>query len=265
MPLTAFQYLVLGIVQGITEWLPISSSGILALILSNFFQVTEVETIISELLFLHLGTFLAAAIYFRKDVSRLLKTLFRYGESSEIDERIFSFIFISTLVTGAIGIIILQLLNSISLELTGKTISLAVGFLLLITGIFQIKVQNRGIRKENTLENSDGILLGFVQGLSTMPGLSRSGITISTLLLKKFDDTSALRLSFLMSLPVVLLGNLLINWNHLALSGTAFLGLLASFAFGLATIHTLMKLSRKIKFGWFIILFAVLMMISVMF
>ncbi|GAG03940.1 unnamed protein product, partial [marine sediment metagenome] len=106
--------------------------------------------------------------------------------------------------------------------------------------------------------------LGIVQGFSSLPGLSRSGITISTLLLKKFDDTSALRLSFLMSLPVVLFGNLFLNLNDFTLTSAAIYGLLASFIFGLLTIHILMNLSKRINFGWFVLIFAVLLMASVL-
>ncbi|MBA7671983.1 Undecaprenyl-diphosphatase [subsurface metagenome] len=148
--------------------------------------------------------------------------------------------------------------------LTGKVISFFVGFFLLITGIFQIKVRTRGLKKERNLRKSDSLLLGIAQGFSSLPGLSRSGITISTLLLRKFDDTSALRLSFLMSLPVVLFGNLFLNLNNFTLTSATIYGLLASFIFGLLTIHALMSLSKRINFGWFILVFAVLMMASVL-
>ncbi len=264
MALTILQYLILGIVQGITEWLPVSSSGVLTLILSNVFQITDVKIILSELLFLHLGTFLAAAIYFRKDVSKLMSSLFRYRTSDRETKLTLNFLIVSTIITAVIGLIILQILTSQNLELTGKTITFVVGLLLFFTGIFQVKIKTRGIRKEINLKRNDGIILGLMQGLSVLPGLSRSGVTISALLLKKFDDTSALRLSFLMSLPVVLFGNLLLNWNQLGLSGAAIYGLLASFVFGLITIHGLMKFSRKINFGGFIIIFAALMMLSVL-
>ena len=265
MPITTLQYIILGIIQGITEWLPISSSGVLALVMSNFLGVTDIEFLIRSALLLHLGTFFAALIYFRKDVWNLTKSLFNYKNSDRETKLILKFLVITTLITGILGIFILKALTSIDLELTGKAISFFVGFLLLITGIFQIKTRNRGLRKETNLKNKDSLLLGVVQGFSSLPGLSRSGITISTLLLKKFDDTSALRLSFLMSLPVVLFGNLLLNWNELALSNTVIYGLLASFVFGLLTISALMKLSRKINFGWFVLIFAVLMMLSVLF
>jgi len=263
--LTALQQIILGILQGITEWLPVSSSGILTLVMSNFFGITDFSFLLRAALFLHLGTFLAALIYFRKDVWKLIKTIFDYKRSDSETKKIFNFILITTIITGVLGLLILKLLSNINLELTGKTISFVVGFFLLITGIFQIKVRTRGLRKEINLKKSDSLLLGIAQGFSSLPGVSRSGITISTLLLKKFDDTSALKLSFLMSLPVVLFGNLLLNLNDFTLTSAAIYGLLASFIFGLLTIHALMSLSKRINFGWFVLVFAILLMASVVF
>lgn len=264
MELTIIQQLILGVIQGILEWLPISSSGMLTLVMSNFFEITDISYLLQAALFLHLGTFLAALIYFRKDVYKLIKAIFKYKSSDKETKSIFNFILITTIITGAIGLLILQLLGNLDLELTGKTISFVVGFFLLITGIVQIKVKQRGLRKETSLKNNDSALLGVAQGLSAIPGLSRSGITISTLLLKKFDDTSALRLSFLMSLPVVLLGNIALNLTDFTITSTSLYGLLAAFVFGLLTIHALMKLSRKINFGWFVLIFAALMMLAVL-
>jgi undecaprenyl-diphosphatase len=264
MPLTALQYIILGIIQGITEWLPISSSGILTLAMSNFFEITDISVLLHAALLLHLGTFFAALIYFRKDVWNLTKSLFNYKNSDRETRLILKFLVMTTLITGILGIFIFKALTSINLELTGKAISFFVGFLLLITGIFQIKKRQKGLRKETNLKNNDSLLLGIMQGLSSLPGLSRSGITISTLLLKKFDDTSALRLSFLMSLPVVLLGNIFLNIQDFSFTSTAIYGLFAAFIFGLLTISALMKLSRKINFGWFVLIFAVLMMLSVL-
>ena len=263
MPLTALQYIILGIIQGITEWLPISSSGILALIMSNFFEITDIGALLRAALLLHLGTFFAALIYFRRDVWNLTKSLFNYKNSDKETKLILKFLVMTTLITSILGIFILKALTSINLELTGKAISFFVGFLLLITGIFQIKTRYKGLRREINLKNKDSLLLGVMQGFSSLPGLSRSGITISTLLLRKFDDTSALRLSFLMSLPVVLLGNIFLNLQDFSFTSTTIYGILAAFVFGLLTISALMKLSRKINFGWFVLVFAVLMMLSV--
>ncbi len=269
MELTIIQYIFLGIIQGILEWFPISSSAFTILVMTNFFGISDLSFLLHSALFLHLGTFLSAAIYFRKDVFELIKTAFEYKKMPNEELVVFNFILVSTIVTAFIGIIFLTIISFFEsgIEVTGKVISLAVGFLLLITGVFQVKKKSKGIRHEKSLKNKDSFIAGIAQGFATLPGVSRSGITISALLLRKFDDTTALKLSFLMSLPVVLFGNLILNYADLIniFSSTALYGLLASFIFGMATIHGLMKLSRKINFGWFVIIFALLMMISVLF
>lgn len=106
--------------------------------------------------------------------------------------------------------------------------------------------------------------MGFVQGLASLPGLSRSGITVSTLLLRKFDDTSALRLSFLMSLPVILMANIFLNLSYFSITSATIYGLLSSFIFGYATIALMMKFSRKINWGYFVIIFALIMILSIL-
>jgi undecaprenyl-diphosphatase len=264
MELTILHHLILGIIQGVLEWLPVSSSGMIALVMSNFFGITDLGTLIHAALFLHLGTFLAALIYFRKDVWKLLKVIPNYKKSDIETKKIFNFILIATIITGIIGYAILKGLSSINLEVTGKMISFVVGILLLVTGIFQIRSKQKGLRKEKDLEKKDSVVLGIAQGFSAMPGLSRSGITISTLLINKFDDTTALRLSFLVSLPVVLFANLLLNFNDFTITSTAIFGLITAFVFGFLTIDALMKISKKINFGWFVLVFALLMMVAVL-
>lgn len=264
MQLTIIQQIILGVIQGITEWLPVSSSGFVTLVMSNFFKITDIGLLLQSALLLHLGTFFAALIYFRKDVAQFFTTLFKYKYQDKPSKKIFKFLFISTLISGIIGLLILKVLMSFGdyLEITGKAIIFFVGVLLLFTGIIQIKINSKGLKKEVHLRNKDGVLLGFAQGLASLPGISRSGITISALLLEKFDDTTALRLSFLMSLPIVLFGNIFLNLSDFGkVSGSSLVyGLLASFIFGILTIHLLMKISKRINFGWFVLIFAFLML-----
>lgn len=283
MPFTILQQIILGMIQGITEWLPISSSAALILIMSNFFAITDLHDLIVNALFFHLGTFFAALIYFRKDVVNLLITLFHYKSSKNIsNKKTLNFIIITTIISGILGFLIIKLLFSFEsqLAITGKTISFAIGVLLLFTGLIQLKGKGKRksktselkkskktelLKKSKELKLSDSILLGFTQGISVLPGLSRSGITVSSLLLKKFDDTSALRLSFLMSLPVIFFGSIFLSLEYVVLTSTAIYGVLASFIFGLLTISLLMNLSKKINFGWFVIMFGLLMIVSVIF
>lgn len=267
MEVTALQYIILGLVQGILEWLPISSSAFTILIMSNFFGVTDINSLIYSALFLHLGTFLAALIYFRKDVFKIVKTGFNYRRSNSERKSLFKFIIISTIITGIVGVIILIILSLLDdVSLTGKFVSFFIGLLLLVTGILQLRKTKKpvGLKKEYDLKNRDSVFIGFLQGLSALPGLSRSGVTVSGLLLRKFDDTTALKISFLMGLPVVLLANIVFNLDKFTFSGGAIYGLLASFILGLITIHILMKVSKKVNFGYFVLAFAILMILSVL-
>lgn len=260
--------IILGAVQGITEWLPISSSAMVTLINSNFLGITNIPQLIHMSLFLHLGTFLAALIYFRKDVLYLTKSLFNYKTQDNTTKKTLNFLIIATIISGILGLLILFILDLIpdTFNITGKVITFCIAILLLITGIIQIKVKKQGLKNENKLKNSDGILLGIMQGIATLPGISRSGITISTLMLNKFNDTTSLRLSFLMSLPIILAGNILLNIPDFAtiVTPVSLIGLMFSFIFGIATISILMKLSKKINFGWFVLIFAILMFLSLL-
>ena len=266
MELTVLQYILLGLIQGITEWLPISSSGMITLTATNFFGITNISQLLHIALFFHLGTFFAALIYFREDVTDLIITIFKYKSSSEEIQKILKFLLIATIITGIFGIVLMLYLENINLSLTGKTITFVIGVFLLFTAGLQLTTKSKGLRKPKDIKTSDSLFLGATQGLATLPGISRSGITVSSLLLSKFDDTTALRLSFLLSLPVILFGNLLLNINDIALTFTSgsIYGLLTAFIFGLVTIHGLMKLSKKINFGWFVLIFAILMLVSVL-
>lgn len=262
--LEIYQYVLLGIIQGITEWLPISSSGMLTLVMTNFFNVTNLSVLLQQSLFLHLGTFLAALVYFRDDVAKIILSIFK--KDMKEHRKILNFLIISTIITGILGLVIIFVLGEIG-NLTGKTITFGVGVLLLVTAGIQFVAKKRGTKTIRNITSRSSILAGLAQGIAALPGISRSGMTVSTLLLDKFDDTTALRLSFLMSLPVVLLGNIFLNINDMALvfSIEVLYGLLFAFVAGIVTIHLLITLAKKINFAWFALIFGILMMISVIF
>lgn len=252
--------IITGIVQGVAEWLPVSSEGMIALLATNLFGAVELETIVEQALFLHLGTLLAAVVYFRRDVWRLLKTLLQYRKGDREDKALLQFLIIATIISGIVGLILLKLatLAFTDFALTGQAITLLVGLMLLVTAVLQLKARKGGLRTLSSLTLSDTILLGVVQGFAALPGLSRSGLTVAALLLRKFDDQSALRLSFLLSIPIVLAGNVFLNFNSSVLTLSHLVSLLFAFAFGLLTIDILIKVARRINFGYFVLLFALL-------
>lgn len=260
------EQIILGIIQGVFEWLPISSEGMIVLMVENFFnQEQSIEIIIRYALFLHLGTFLAALIYFRKDVFRLIRALFNYRSASLQVQKTLKFLIISSLISGILGFILISFLAGLledRLRISTKGVILIIGLALFITGILQIRARKTGYKGVKELKTRDSLLLGLVQGLAVLPGLSRSGLTVSVLLLRKFDDAVSLRLSFLMSLPIVLIGNIILNFRDVVFLEKAVWGLLFSFIFGIITIDLLLRISKKVNFGYFVLFFAILVTIS---
>ncbi len=256
---------ILGAVQGIAEWLPVSSEGLIFIIKANFFAQNEsVSEIISLSLFLHFGTFLAALVYFRAEVWRIIKTIFKWRQANVEDQKSLKFLIITSAITGTIGLVILEAIEGISLNISdmARGLTLFIALLLIITGVLQLRSEKRGYRKEKNIKNRDSILLGVIQALAVFPGLSRSGLTVSALLLDRFDKQVSLRLSFLMSLPIILLGNIILNTERFTLDAPALVALATAFVFGWATIKGLLKLAQRINFGYFVLIFAFLTLIA---
>lgn len=255
----------LGFLQGVFEWLPVSSEGILILAQKNLFDKSaSITELVQMALFLHMGTFLSALVYFRGEVKRLFVALLSYHTAEPDTQKTLVFLVISTLVSGTLGMALLKIF--VGLEhgagLTGRGITLLVGLLLLITGGLQLKSPKSGQRQMSDLGSRDALLLGVVQGLAALPGFSRSGLTVAGLLLRKFDKALSLRLSFLMSLPIVLAGNIILNFSDFSFDLNAFAGLASAFVFGLFTIDILLKVARKINFGYFVISFGLITLLA---
>lgn len=263
--------ITLGLVQGVFEWLPISSEGAIVAVKSNFFAGGESLTDLIELaLFLHLGTFFAALVYFRQDVMALIKSLPRIrSERDSEDTKIIQFLFVSTLISGFLGLGLLSLVDRFENVLVAGSaiVNVVVALMLFVTAYLQMRPKSEGVRGANDLKMTDGIILGLAQGFAVLPGLSRSGLTVSTLLLRKFDDALSLKMSFLMSLPIVLLGNIILN-HEMFRAGITFnmtIALAASFLAGILTIDILLRVAKKVNFAYFTAGFGILLLISIFF
>lgn len=259
--------LILGLVQGVVEWLPLSSEGTTIAAKNIFFPDNEpLVTLIRLSLFLHLGTFLAALIYFRKDVITILTILIKPNSNSFENRQILRFLLISTLISGALGVALLTVLNQFEkILVSGSTyINLTIALMLMITAYLQLRSKNSKIKVTKELKVSDGIILGLAQGFATIPGLSRSGLTVSALLLREFNEVLALKLSFLMSLPIVLAGNIMLNANIFSNGVTLNMtvALLASFLAGLLTIDLLLKIAKRVNFAYFTFGFSLLIIFA---
>ncbi|MCD4820744.1 MAG: undecaprenyl-diphosphate phosphatase [Methanococcoides sp.] len=246
--------IILGIVQGLAEWLPISSEGMTSLVMVTFFDRSLSEAIPISI-WLHLGTLLAATVYFRDDVKKLLSGIPDYVRSvskKEPHDPIISFLLISTALTGIVGLPLLLFVTD-NVEISGGSATAVIGIMLIFTGLLQ-----RTISKDVSLSRvpgmSDSLVSGVAQGFAAIPGISRSGITMSALLLRKFDAADAIRLSFLMSIPAVLVAEIGIGlMDMVELDVYSFVALFFAFVFGLVTIDLFLKVAKKVDFSYFCI------------
>jgi len=251
------EYLILGLVQGITEFLPVSSSGHLVIFTKLFGLPTDLffDALV------HVATALAVVIYFRKDVWNLIKGFFLgllqavrirsikkvYYES--VYFKLSCLILVATFATGIIGISFQDYFEGWFNSL------LHVGYFLLLTGglILLAEKVGTGKKKEKEFTKMDALLIGAAQGAAIAPGLSRSGTTISMALLRDLDRNLAARFSFILSLPAIL-GAILFQGKSLLEDGIGeismfpyVLGFVAAFISGLIAIRIFMLMIQKIS------------------
>jgi len=241
-----------GIVQGVVEWLPVSSQGNLALFLTV--AGTDPEVAVQLALFLQVGTTLSAAVYYRDDIATAIRAVpgWRPDSAYAGENAIASYVVVATLMTGVVGIPLYVYAVDLAGQLTGGVFIAAIGFLLVLTGILQLASESvsMGIRDAPTLP--DSILVGAVQGIAILPGISRSGITTSALLFRSYDPPAAFRLSFLLSIPASLGAAALTITGAGGLPGIepvpALAALGVSSFVGYLTIDALMRIVDRIPF-----------------
>lgn len=227
--------MLLGLVQGVAEWLPISSEAMVTLV-GQFVTGLTYQDALVVAIWLHLGTFLAALVYFRKEVWDLLT-----GK----DLKLLAFLGVATVLTGLIAMPLLVL--AFSLEIPQSLGTLGIGLLLIYVAFFNRSRQ--GGKREET-HWTLALPAGAAQGFSALPGLSRSGLTVATLLAEGFSPEAAFRLSFLMSLPVTLGAQLVLPLlrEGFVVTGPMVAGGLVAFLVGLGTIGGLLKVARERNF-----------------
>ena len=204
------QSILMGIVQGLSEFLPISSSAHLVFT-SNFYKVFKGIEIVQqsneEIFFdimLHLGTLIAVIIFFRKDIWEICKALFyaiKKRDLSNHKAKLGMYIIIGTIITIAIALPI----NNAAAHLVYHPA--LVGGLLVLTGavlFFSEFLSKKRTEKFDKLNLKQSVLVGLAQGLAVLPGFSRSGWTIATGLFAGLNRETAARYSFLLSIPIIL-------------------------------------------------------------
>lgn len=240
--------IILGIVQGLTEFLPVSSSGHLELgkaILGD--QSLPQESLLFTVV-LHFATALSTLVIFRKDVVQIIKGLFSFKWNEET--KFVTKIAISMLPAGIIG----YTYESELAELFGGNIKM-VGFMLILTALL-LYLADRAKDTNKPVSFRNALIIGFAQAIAMLPGVSRSGATISTSVLLGNDKTKAARFSFLMVVPLIfgkiakdiISGELTYQSdNFLVISS----GFIAAFVAGLLACTWMIRLVKKSKLTYF--------------
>ncbi len=245
--------ILLGIIQGLTEFLPISSSGHLV-IGSELLKFNPPG--ISFEIFLHVGTLIAVVIAFHKDLLAMLRALFSTKQQRQNDESLRNayqwniYIIIATLPAVFAGLFLKDSIESIFDNI------LITFFMLSVTGIIMV-LTNKIKQKEQNVTGGKALLIGVAQALAILPGISRSGSTIFTGMFLGVQRETAARFSFIMSIPAIL-GAAVLKLGELietppAASEVFYLaaGTAASIVSGYFAILILMDFVRKGRLHWF--------------
>ena len=251
--MTVIQAIILGVVQGLTEFLPISSSAHLNVFpwIFGWDEISESFDVA-----LHLGTLFAILIFFFKDWIKLIKGGFNqvFKKEKTTDGKIFWYLVIATIPAGIVSLV----LDKLSDLIINGNLNIEMGLIavaLIVMGIV-LYIVDKKAPSETDYENislKQSIFVGISQALAAaFPGVSRSGITMTVARLLKIDRESAAKFSFLLATPIVAAA-VLVDIKSFTISLPFLIGILASFVVGLLVIKFLMDYLKKGSFKIFAI------------
>lgn len=259
--MTVLQALILGIVQGLTELLPVSSSAHLNVI-PWIFNWTQNPQFVEDFggsfdVALHFGTLIAIGLFFIKDWIKLIKAGFKKVVKKEdsVEGKMFWYLVIATIPAGILALVLDEVSEMIingNFKVEMGMIAVALIVMGIILAIVDKKAENKHKYEDITLKQS--LLIGLSQALAAaFPGVSRSGITMTVARSLKIDRESAAKFSFLLSTPIVAAA-VLVDITKFALTSIPFwIGVLSSFIVGLIVVKFLMDYLKKGSFKIFAI------------
>ena len=240
--------LLLGTLQGVAEWLPVSSEGLVTAVYTLVVDRSLSEAV-GMSLWLHLGTALSALAAFRSEVASVARDVLRTPRSMA---PVSKFFVVATVVSAPIGLLLLVGLEGFSERAGGLAMS-AVGVLMLVTAALLHVGRSSRRRGRGDVSWLDAALTGIAQGIAALPGLSRSGLTLAALLGRGIDRKDAITLSFLMSIPVSIGAGLYAGVRSGAhTSPEAGVALIAASVVGYVSIRALLNLAQRVNFGLFV-------------
>jgi undecaprenyl-diphosphatase len=234
------QALIMGIVQGLTEWLPVSSSGHLVIV-QDLLGLNSSENLVFDLV-VHMGTLLAVVVFFRVELWRIVRSVLTWRSATGPDQaqlrKLALLLIIGTIPAAVAGVLFKEEIeNAFTIRLVGVALILNAGILYAAW-----RFGSKGTRKSADLP--DAIVIGLFQVVSIVPGISRSGSTIGSGMLRGLEKEAAAVFAFLLSVPV-LVGAFAYGMVALptydATLPTAAIGFVTAFAVGLASIRYLLK------------------------
>ncbi len=240
--------LILGIVQGLTEFLPVSSSGHLEIIKGLFATDYEAKESLILTVVLHFATALSTIFIFRKDIFQILNGVFSKTSSNE--RSFFIKIIVSMIPAALVGIFFNDIIETL---FDGKLI--LVGFMLIITGIL-LFFADKAKPTNSEISISQSLLVGIAQAIAILPGISRSGATIATSVILGLDKTSSAKFSFLMVVPLIFgkVAKDLLDGNIFSEAinfGPLILGFFTAFLTGLFACKWMIGIVRSSKLKYF--------------
>lgn len=249
--MSVIQALVLGIVQGLTELLPISSSAHLILIPWIFnWEIPESFDVA-----LHLGTLLAITLFFFKDWIKLIRGGYEQvvKKKKSTEGRIFWYIVAVTIPTGIISLVLDKLSGYICDKFHIETILIAIALIILGIVLYVVDKKSASETKFENISFKQSFLIGLSQALAAaFPGTSRSGITMTVARALKVDRESAAKYSFLLSTPIILAA-VIVSITDFEFTPAFFMGILSSFIVGILVIKFLLNYLKKGSFKIFAI------------
>lgn len=255
--------ILLGLVQGIAEFLPISSSGHLS-ILQNLFHMSTTEN--GHLFFdvlLHLGTLISICIVYWRDIVAMVRETFAFFRNTRLpaeqrqQQQLPAARMVLMIILATLPLFLILPINDKVEQLYYHTFF--IGLMLILTGflLFVADKMPKGTRTEKNMRVRDALIIGVCQAVATIPGLSRSGTTIAAGMATGLDRSFAVRFSFLMSLPAVLGANILSlakaakTGIDVSLLPAYLIGMFVAMVSGIAAIGLVKRLTSKGRFGAF--------------
>lgn len=260
MEITWLVAVVAGAVQGLLEWLPVSSEGHVGIALAA--AGADPTAAIELALFLHLGTATAATAYYRAEIPPLAGHLPALATRRPFEgaTRETAFLVAATAVSMLVGVVAYAGIQRVASAATGAGFTALVGLALIATGVLHRRTPSghtdgadgeRDTGTGHAVDGVDAVLVGALQGLAVIPGVSRSGVTVGGLLLRGVGGDEAFRLSFLLAVPASLAAAGLVVLEGLPGigAGAAVAAVIASATVGYLAIAALLDIAERIDFG----------------